>query len=101
MAQAKVDFAAVKTVEDRLNLEGPEISAALTTLMGKVNDLLTSAGGLWLQQSSPVMAAQYAEFTNSMKTAIDNIPKFATTFKSIVDNLHELDTKLSVPQKSD
>jgi hypothetical protein len=102
MAEAKVEFATVKTVSDRLNSEAPEISLALSTLLSKVNDLLTSSGGLWLQKSSPVMATQYSEFTASMKTAIDNIPKFAATFNSIVHNLHELDEKLAVvPDKKD
>ena len=100
MAEAKVDFADVKTVSDRLNVEAPEIATALNTLMGQVNELLTSSGGLWLQQSSPVMSAQYSEFTASMKTAIDNIPKFAATFQSIVTNLTELDQALAAPPAS-
>lgn len=97
MAEIQVDYGQVNTVASRLTTEGGEIKTTLTRLQGQVTELLTGTGGLWLQQSSPVMSAQYTEFNASLTTAIENIGKFAESFNLIAQNLQNMDTELSKP----
>lgn len=97
MPQIQVDYAQVNTVATRLTTEGGEIKTTLTRLQGQVTELLTSAGGLWLQQSSPVMSTQYAEFNSSLTAAIENLGKFAESFNVIAQNLKDMDSSLATP----
>lgn len=97
MAEIQVDYGQVNTVATRLTTEGGEIKTTLIRLQGQVTELLTGSGGLWLQQSSPVMSAQYTEFNASLSSAIDNIGKFAESFNLITQNLQSMDSELSKP----
>ncbi|GAA4958036.1 WXG100 family type VII secretion target [Actinoplanes sp. NPDC023936] len=97
MAEVNVDYEAVKSVAARLTSEGSEISGELSTLQANVTELLTSQGGLWLQQSSPVMSAQYTEFNASLTKAIAQLDTFAQSFNMITKNLAELDAGLAKP----
>ncbi|MCK9874578.1 WXG100 family type VII secretion target [Frankia sp. Ag45/Mut15] len=97
MADIDVDYAQVNSLATRLINEGTEITSTLTRLQGQVTELLTSAGGLWMQQSSPVMTAQYTEFNASLTAAIENIPKFAQSFQAIAQNLQSMDASLAKP----
>lgn len=97
MAEIQVDYTQVNTVAGRLTNEGGEIKSTLIRLQTQVTELLTSSGGLWLQQSSPVMSAQYTEFNASLTTAIENIGKFAESFNVIAQNLQSMDTDLAKP----
>ncbi|MCM3884406.1 WXG100 family type VII secretion target [Frankia sp. R82] len=97
MPDIDVDYAQVNTVAARLTNEGTEITATLTRLQGQVTELLTSAGGLWMRQASPVMTAQYTEFNASLTSAIENIPKFAQSFQAIAQNLQVMDSSLAKP----
>ena len=60
-------------------------------------DLLTSQGGLWLQQSSPVMSHQYQEFNTSLSKAIGELSTFASSFNQIAKNLSDMDIELAKP----
>lgn len=97
MAEVNVDYDQVSSVASRLKSEGAEIIQELKNLQANVTELLTSQGGLWLQQSSPVMSAQYTEFNQSLSNAITNLGTFGDSFNGIVDNLRELDTSLAKP----
>ncbi|BCY15454.1 WXG100 family type VII secretion target [Actinoplanes sp. L3-i22] len=97
MAEVNVDYTAVNTVATRLTTEGGEIAAELGRLQTQVTELLTSQGGLWLQQSSPVMATQYTEFNTSLTKAINELNTFAQSFNMIAKNLSDMDTSLSKP----
>jgi WXG100 family type VII secretion target len=100
MAQVNVDYAQVNAVAARLTSEGGEIAQELGTLQQNVTELLTSSGGLWLQQSSPVMSSQYQEFNASLTKAINELSTFATSFNQIAKNLQDMDTQLAQPPKS-
>jgi WXG100 family type VII secretion target len=97
MAQVNVDYGQVSTVAARLTSEGSDIAATLGTLQTHVSELLTGQGGLWLQQSSPVMASQYQEFNTSLTKAINELSTFATSFNQIANNLKDMDDQLSKP----
>jgi WXG100 family type VII secretion target len=97
MAQVDVDYGEVNTVATRLRTEGAQIVSELSALQANVAELLTGEGGLWLQQSSPVMAAQYQEFNTSLTAAIKNLDKFADSFNGIAKNLADMDSALAKP----
>ena len=99
MAEVNVDYAQVNAVAARLTSEGGEIAQELGTLQTNVTELLTSQGGLWLQQSSPVMATQYTEFNASLTNAINQLSTFAQSFNMIAKNLQDMDTQLAAPPK--
>jgi uncharacterized protein YukE len=101
MPEVNVDYDSVQAVAGRLTSEGGEIAAELARLQTLVTELLTSAGGLWLQQSSPVMATQYAEFNAALTKAIGQLSTFANAFNGIVKNLNELDQALANPASKD
>ncbi|MCK9894403.1 WXG100 family type VII secretion target [Frankia sp. AgB32] len=101
MAEIDVDYGQVRAVAGRLTSEGSEIQSTLTLLQSRVTELLTSSGGLWMTQSSPVMSAQYAEFNASLTAAIQNIGKFAESFNMISQNLQTMDASLAKPSGSD
>jgi WXG100 family type VII secretion target len=95
MAQIDVDYGQVNAVASRLTTEGAEIRDTLTRLQAHVAELLTGQGGLWLQQSSPVMSTQYTEFNTSLTAAIQNLGTFAENFNKIAQNLQDMDTQLA------
>ncbi|CAO5162962.1 WXG100 family type VII secretion target [Frankia sp. AiPs1] len=97
MPDIDVDYALVNTTASRLASAFDEITATLTQLQGQVSQLLTSTGGLWMKQSSPVMEAQYTEFNASLTSAIANIPKFGQSFQAIAQNLQTMDATLASP----
>lgn len=97
MPDIDVDYAQVNTVAARLTSESTEITTTLKRLQGQVTELLTSAGGLWMKQASPVMEIQYTEFNTSLSSAIENIPKFAQSFQAIAQNLQTMDATLAKP----
>ena len=97
MAEVNVDYAQVNAVAARLTSEGGEIAQELATLQTNVTELLTSQGGLWLQQSSPVMSTQYVEFNTSLTKAINELNTFAQSFNMIAKNLQDMDQQLSKP----
>jgi WXG100 family type VII secretion target len=99
MAEVNVDYAQVNAVAARLTSEGGEIASELAALQNNVTELLTSQGGLWLQQSSPVMSTQYAEFNTSLTKAINELSTFAQSFNMIAKNLQDMDTQLAAPPK--
>ena len=100
MAEVNVDYNQVSTVAAKLTSEGADIAAELGVLQTTVTSLLTSQGGLWLQQSSPVMSTQYTEFNTSLTNAINQLAAFASSFNQIVKNLTDLDTGLAKPPAS-
>jgi uncharacterized protein YukE len=97
MAEVNVDYAQVNAIAARLTSEGGDIAHQLGGLQTTVADLLTGQGGLWLQQSSPVMASQYTEFNASLTKAIGELSAFANSFNGIAKNLSDMDTTLAKP----
>ncbi|MFV2084164.1 WXG100 family type VII secretion target [Micromonospora sp. LOL_021] len=95
MAEVNVDYALVNTVAGRLTTEGAEIASVLKNLQVSVSELLTSQGGLWLQQASPVMDSQYTDFTESLTAAVNSLETFASSFSMIAKNLSDMDQALS------
>ncbi|MEV6846522.1 WXG100 family type VII secretion target [Actinoplanes sp. NPDC051411] len=99
MAEVNVDYSQVNSVAAKLTSEGGDIATQLGTLQTTVADLLTSQGGLWLQQSSPVMSHQYQEFNASLTKAIGELSTFAQSFNQIAKNLSDMDNQLAAPPK--
>ncbi|MDG4833909.1 hypothetical protein O7627_32070 [Solwaraspora sp. WMMD1047] len=97
MAEVNVDYALINTVAGRLTTEGADIANVLKGLQTSVTELLTSEGGLHLQQASPVMSAQYTEFTSSLTKAVNNLETFASSFSMIAKNLSDMDQALAQP----
>ncbi|MFG1610035.1 hypothetical protein [Actinoplanes sp. NPDC049265] len=100
MPEVNVDYKMVDDVAAKLTSEGTDIVNELRILQTTVTSLLTSQGGLWLQQSSPVMSDQYIQFNTSLSNAIGQISSFAASFQQIVKNLTDLDTGLAKPAPS-
>jgi ABC-type transporter Mla subunit MlaD len=95
MPNISIDYERVNTVATALNAAVTETVPKLTSLQSAVTALLTSDGGLWLQQSSPVLSTQYTEFNTSITSAVNNITSFAQQFNNIVSQLEAMDTAIS------
>nr|MDT0663792.1 hypothetical protein [Micromonospora sp. DSM 115978] len=95
MPNISIDYERVNVVATALNGAVTETVPKLTSLQSAVTALLTSDGGLWLQQSSPVLSTQYTEFNTSITSAVNNITSFAQQFNNIVAQLEAMDTAIS------
>jgi ABC-type transporter Mla subunit MlaD len=95
MPNITVDYDRVNAVATELNTAVADTVPRLTSLQSAVTGLLTSDGGLWLQQSSPVLSSQYQQFNTSVTSAVQNITSFAQQFQNIVSQLQAMDEALS------
>jgi hypothetical protein len=100
MANITIDYEKVTTVAGNLNRVVHETLPKLTSLQSAVTHLLTSKGGLWLQQSSPVLSSQYQEFNTSVSTAVQNITSFASQFNNIVAQVKAMDEAITKSSSS-
>jgi len=60
-----------------------------------VNGLLDPSGGLWLNQSSPVLNDKYQAFNTSVTQAVNQIPSWAMQFNNIVSSMKALDQAIA------
>jgi phage-related protein len=95
MPNITVDYAKVDSVSANLNSVVANTLPRLTALQSAVTQLLTSDGGLWLQQSSPTLSTQYTEFNTSVSAAVQNITSFAQQFQNIVAQLRAMDQAIT------
>ncbi len=95
MANITIDYDRVTAVSTELNAAVADTVPTLTSLQAAVTSLLTSDGGLWLQQSSPVLSQQYQDFNTSVTSAVQNITSFAQQFSNIISQLQAMDSALS------
>jgi hypothetical protein len=90
-----VTYAVVEEVTRDLNAAVLKIVPELTTMERSVSSLLETEGGLWMQQSSPVLRQQYQAFNTSVTEAVNNINNFSKQFNAIVNSLREMDANIS------
>ncbi|GLY28860.1 hypothetical protein [Kineosporia sp. NBRC 101731] len=90
-ADVEVDPEAVKMVVTAMNSRKDEIISDLNILHTAVATMLTIDGGLWMNESSPVMSTSFQAFSNNLSEAISNIKNFADSFGSTVENLLMMD----------
>ena len=95
MPNITVDYGKVDMVATNLNTVVANTLPRLTSLQSAVTTLLTSDGGLWLQQSSPTLSTQYQEFNTSVSAAVQNITSFAQQFQNIVAQLRAMDQAIT------
>ncbi len=95
MPNITIDYERVNTVATSLNAAVTETVPKLSSLQSAVTSLLTSDGGLWLQQSSPVISTQYQDFNTSVTAAVNNIMSFAQQFNNIINQLQAMDEAIS------
>jgi hypothetical protein len=95
MPNITIDYDRVNTVATALNAAVTETVPKLSSLQSAVTGLLTGDGGLWLQQSSPVISTQYQDFNTSVTAAVNNITSFAHQFNNIVSQLQAMDEAIS------
>ncbi|ONH33782.1 hypothetical protein [Pseudofrankia asymbiotica] len=95
MANINVDYEQVNSVASLLNSAVTQTVPKLNGLKNEVTTLLTSDGGLWLQQSSPVLSRQYTDFNTSVTGAVNNITSFASQFNAIVTQLQTMDAAIA------
>lgn len=95
MADISIDYEAATGVASLLNGAVTNIIPQLEGLRNDVTGLLTSDGGLWLQQSSPILRDSYQTFTTSVTEAVQSISSFAEQFNGIVTSLQQMDAQLT------
>jgi phage-related protein len=100
MPNITVDYDKVNSVSTELNQVVATTLPRLTSLQSAVTNLLTSDGGLWLQQSSPMLSSQYQEFNSSVSSAVQNITSFAQQFQNIVAQLRAMDDAITQSSSS-
>ena len=61
--------------------------------------LADPAGGLYMEQASPVMSHTFGKFADDLGNAIAALIDFADSFTGIADTLKDMDQKLAVPPK--
>jgi hypothetical protein len=91
MSSAVFDYNKVDTVSKQLQNANTELVGRLTDLQNTVTAMLSSGGGLYMEQSSPALHDAYAHFTVTLQNAMNNIGNFATQFDKIKQGLLDFD----------
>jgi hypothetical protein len=95
MADASIEYDKVYVVASHLNRVATETVPILASLQNQVNGLLDPSGGLWLNQSSPVLNDKYQAFNTSVTQAVNQIPSWAMQFNNIVSSMKALDQAIA------
>lgn len=95
MSDVRFTYDLVYTVSSRLNQVTADTVPELAALQNKVNNLLTTGGGLWLRLSSPTLNEKYIEFNRSVTQAVLSIPGWAHQFENIVSAVKDLDRAIT------
>jgi hypothetical protein len=95
MADINIDYTKVQDVSDALRQAVKIRVPQLNGLQAAVSSLLTGDGGMWLQQSSPVLSQQYGDFNTSITQAVSNIVSFANQFENIVSQIKAMDEQIT------
>lgn len=91
MPAAVFDYNKVETVATQLHNANTELVNRLNDLQNTVTAMLSSGGGLYMEQSSPALHDAYAHFTVTLQNAMNNIGNFATQFDKIKKGLADFD----------
>ena len=91
MPEAVFDYTKVETVAKQLHDANNELVGKLAALQTQVTTMLSSGGGLYMEQSSPALHDAYIHFNAQLTTAMNNIGSFATQFDTIKQKLQEFD----------
>lgn len=96
MADINVDYQAISTVAGLLNSAESNITPQISNMYTQVDNLLTEAGGLWLDKATPAILQVYGDFNSSAQQVCSAIGNFATTFQTLVSNFQSMDQNLSI-----
>jgi len=77
MADISLRYQTIMDVHDHLHAAYESTVASLTDMQTKVDALVQQDGGLWMNQTSPVIQTVYDNFTASAKLFVDNFDSFA------------------------
>ena len=91
MSDAVFDYHKVDTVAKQLQTANTDLVSQLSTLQNTVTAMLTTGGGLYMEQSSPALHDAYAHFTVTLQNAMNNIGNFASQFAKIQQGLIDFD----------
>lgn len=91
MSDAVFDYNKVETVSTQLQNANTDLVTHLANLQNTVTAMLSSGGGLYMEQSSPALHDAYAHFTVTLQNAMNNIGNFAQQFEKIKKGLSDFD----------
>ena len=91
MPKAVFDYQKVDTVAKQLQQANTDLVTEMGNLQNTVTGLLTSGGGLYMEQASPALHDAYVHFTTALQNAMNNIGTFAQRFTDVRDALVKFD----------
>jgi hypothetical protein len=100
MADIEIDYESITTLNSILTGAMTTTVPKLTALKGTVETLLGPDGGLWMDQTSPLLKAQYDSFSTQLVTAIDSISNFQNFFSQISSQMSDMDSTFATKLQS-
>jgi len=92
MPDIEIDYESITTLNGILAKAMSTTVPKLTALKTTVENLLGPDGGLWMDQTSPLLKAQYDSFSTQLVTAIDSISSFQNFFSQISTQMSDMDS---------
>jgi uncharacterized protein YukE len=90
MAGVSMNFDAIENVANTLASNAEHIASVLQVVQAQVSALVTGQD-LHLEQSSPALNQAYTEFNTALNKNIQGMHDFGTQFRSIVQNMRDMD----------
>jgi hypothetical protein len=95
MADIALQYHTIMSVHDSLNTAYNNTVSQLNELRTKVDNLVTADGGLWMNQTSPVIQVVYDNFSSSAVMFVENFNNFAGMFQNLVTGMESSDYKMA------
>lgn len=90
-----VSYDVVNELASFMNVAVVDLVEMTATVKGKVSELLSTDGGLWLQHSSSAMDTAYENFNTSLNSSIAAIAEFGKQYQNVCDSLANVDVQIS------
>jgi hypothetical protein len=100
MPDIEIDYESITTLNGILQNAMNTTVPKLTALKSTVETLLGPDGGLWMDQTSPLLKAQYDSFSSQLVTAIDSIANFQNFFGQISNQMSDMDSTFATKLQS-
>lgn len=100
MPDIEIDYESITTLNGILQNAMNTTVPKLTALKSTVETLLGPDGGLWMDQTSPLLKAQYDSFSSQLVTAIDSISNFQNFFGQISSQMSDMDSTFATKLQS-
>jgi hypothetical protein len=91
MPEFDIDYDAINEMAVTLTNAQNTINPMISNLQSQASSLLQPDGGLYLSQTSPAIAAQYASFNSAATQCTEAIGSFASLFNGLVQSLQSMD----------